>query len=101
MNAKKNWQDVFPRSIIDPKGPRGEPVTATTDRRLLWHIEGWLAVNGTNEGQHRVRLAIYRYLCDTCEHHWLDYEGDETIPAHKQCLWCNDVDWLDGSHVRD
>lgn len=31
---------------------------------------------------------LHAYLAETCEHHWLPYSGDEHLPTHRQCLWC-------------
>lgn len=84
---------AFPRGVSDPRCPRGEPIDTTTDHRLLWHLESVLAVSGTNDYLRDAGRALARYLHATCQHHWHDYEGDETVPAHKQCLWCNDVIW--------
>jgi hypothetical protein len=98
------WREVFPRGVLDPYGPDGEPVFTPVDRRLLWHVESSLSVLATTAALHELRLAVYRYLCDTCEHHWRDYpasearhpgtgEVEDVIPAHRQCLWCSDVEW--------
>ena len=97
------WREYFPNGVLDPFGPSGEPVFTTTDRRLLWHIEGWLSVSAPGGGGD-LRLALYRYLCETCEHHWQDCGEDvarhpdtgevhSVIPAHRQCLWCSEVEW--------
>jgi hypothetical protein len=100
-----NWREVFPRGVLDPFGPSDEPVFTPTDRRLLWHIQYELPSTGYLG---RLRLALYRYLCETCEHHWRDYAASEDrhpdtgelldrIPAHRQCLWCSEVEWRDGT----
>ena len=100
------WREHFPRGVLDPCGPSGEPIFTSTDRRMLWHLEGWLAVSAPGGGGD-LRLALYRYLCETCEHHWRDYaedvarrpdtgEVDSVIPAHRQCLWCSEVEWAGG-----
>lgn len=100
------WQDTFPRSVLDQYGPDGEPIFTPTDRRLLWHIENTLAIHAPlrNEGLQSLSRTLREYLNATCEHHWRDYEASESlhpdtgevmdrIPAHRQCLWCNDVEW--------
>lgn len=100
------WRDVFPRSVLDPFGPDGEPIFTSTDRRLLWHIEETLGVYAPirNDGLQVLHRALRSYLNGTCEHHWRDYEVSEwrhpdtgevedQIPAHRQCLWCNEVEW--------
>jgi hypothetical protein len=104
-----DWREVFPRGVLDPYGLDGEPIFTPTDRRLLWHVEGALAVLATTPALRDLRLALYRYLCDTCEHHWRDYAAEaggwrhpdtgealDGIPAHRQCLWCSEVEWAGG-----
>jgi len=62
------------------------------DRRELWHLEGFLAVNGTTSGHHERRLRLYRYLCATCEHEWGDVSGWGGCPqGTSQCSWCSAV----------
>lgn len=94
-----NWRDRFPRGVLDPFGPNGEVIFTPTDRRMLWHVEGVLAVAGTNDTLRNLGRAIHAYLNETCVHHWHDYTPDPAnendVPAHRQCLWCNDVEWLD------
>jgi len=87
------WRDRAPRSILDPAGPRDELVPALADRRWLWHIEGMLAVAGTSDLLRQLGTDLRGYLTESCEHHWLPYQGDEDIPAHRQCLWCPEVEW--------
>jgi hypothetical protein len=89
-----NWREYFPRGVQDPNGPDGEPLTTPTDRRLLWHIEGALAVLATTDYQRELHLALYRYLCETCEHHYRASPADEDFGAMAHCLWCNDVQVL-------
>lgn len=91
------WRDRAPAMLRDTlTGPRSEPCFAPTDRRWLWRLESFLAVYGTNQRHDDARRDLLEYLRETCEHHWEDYaaESDGSIPAHRQCLWCNDVDWL-------
>ena len=92
MNTS-DWRDRAPRSILDPFTPRGDLVTTPMDRRWLWRLEGTLAVCATNDTLRQLARDLSQYLCETCEHHWQAYEGDDDIPAHRQCLWCNDVEW--------
>jgi len=62
------------------------------DRRELWHLENFLAVNGTTETHRERHLRLYRYLCDTCEHEWRDVSGYGGSPkGTRQCSWCNAV----------
>lgn len=63
---------------------------ASRDRQELWRLDNFLAVNGTNPGQHERRLRLYRYLCATCEHEWSDVSGWGGCPkGTRQCQWCN------------
>jgi hypothetical protein len=92
-----DWRDDMPNALLSPTGPRGEPIKTSQDRRWLWHVEGFLAVSGTTPAQHLLGRKIRAYLNETCEHHWLDYKGDADIPAHLQCMWCCDVEWIGAS----
>jgi hypothetical protein len=90
----------WPRGVTDPLCPDEHVITTSTDRRLLWHLEmvlSGLAGDRARETGHTLR----RYLYDTCDHHWHDYvtccepRNEGCIPPHRQCLWCNDVEWQD------
>lgn len=87
------WRDNAGRILLDPTGPAGEPIDTPLDRRWLWRIETFLAVSGTTEEQRRLGRDLSEYLHETCTHHWMNHDGDEVIAGHRQCLWCNDVDW--------
>jgi hypothetical protein len=95
-----DYRTRLPAMLSDTfTGPRGEPCFTSTDRRWLWRLEGFLAVHGTNDTHRQMAADLQIYLHETCEHHWLGYEGDSDeggIRAHRQCLWCNDVIWVDG-----
>lgn len=99
IGTNENWRDHMPRGVLDPQCPRGEPVETPTDRRMLWHVEGILAVCATTDYLRDIARDLSQYLHETCEHHWheFEYEGESDIPAHRQCLWCNEVEWLDGA----
>jgi hypothetical protein len=84
---------AFPRGVCDPLCPQEHAIETTTDHRLLWHLESVLAVSGTTDYLRDVGRDLHRYLNETCQHHWHEYAGDDDIPAHRQCLWCNDVIW--------
>lgn len=92
------WQDRMPRSVLDLYCAADHIVTTPTDRRMLWHIEAALAVTATNEMQRQLGRDLRQYLHATCEHHWHEYEPDPENPndiaAHRQCVWCSDVEWL-------
>ncbi|HLL68976.1 MAG TPA: hypothetical protein VK453_25175 [Micromonosporaceae bacterium] len=87
------WVDRAPLTLCTTTDSRGNPCPTPPDRRWLWRIESFLAVYGTNAGHHAMGADLCEYLKGTCEHHWLEYEGDADIPGHKQCWWCSDVDW--------
>jgi hypothetical protein len=60
------------------------------DRRELWRLEGFLAINGTTATHRERQLRLYRYLVDTCEHEWSDVRGWGGSPrGTRQCSWCN------------
>lgn len=85
---------AFPRGVTDPFCPRGDVIETSTDHRILWHVE--MALSGSGDANSReLGRAIRRYLNAACEHHWHSFEAEEHIPAHDQCLWCNDVVWRD------
>lgn len=104
MNESSTWQGRAPRSVLDPFGPHGEPIATPLDRRWLWRIEGDLAASATNHAQRQLARDLHQYLVETCDHHWLHSdesawrhpdtgEVEDVIPAHRQCLWCNGVEW--------
>lgn len=89
---------TWPRGVTDPHCAQGHHVETPADRRLLWHLEGQISTYAPH-GSALDRLArdLRQYLNETCQHHWHEYEpepGNENdVPAHRQCLWCNDVEW--------
>lgn len=84
--------DTFGLGVRDPICPREHLIDTTTDRRMLWHLAHELSA-GTTERQREFGRAAETYLHATCVHHWHEWRGDEEIEAHRQCLWCNDVQW--------
>ncbi|MGW4715546.1 hypothetical protein [Nocardia sp. NPDC004260] len=90
MTEPNHWMNRAPDMLRDLEGPDGEPLATHFDRRWLWRLEGFLAVNGTTEYHHKMRADLYQYLCETCEHVWRDL-GDLTPTPSVQCLWCNTV----------
>lgn len=100
--SDRNWRSNVPRNLTSPVGPRGEPCLTPVDRRWLWHLENAMSVRATTDAQREILRDLRQYLHETCEHHWLDYStccdppkrDDTCIPPHRQCLWCNEVDWL-------
>lgn len=87
------WQDRAPAMLVDPNGPDGARCPTPTDRRWLWRIEQFLAINGRGDLQHELQRDLAEYLNETCEHYWLDYEADSVEDAHRQCVWCHRVEW--------
>jgi hypothetical protein len=96
--SKRHWRDRAPAMLRESfTGPRGEPCFTALDRRWLWHLELTLSTRATTDMQREILRDLRQYLHETCEHHYGDdWPGDDVIPAHRQCLWCNDVVWLDG-----
>lgn len=94
---KTHWSDNAPAMLLETfTGPDGEPCFTTSDRRWLWHLENQLMVLApVGSSLERLQRDLSQYLRETCEHHWKHYAGDEHIPEHHQCLWCNDVDWAE------
>lgn len=88
----------FPRGVTDPFCAQEHVIETSTDRRLLWHLELQLSGSGDERLRESGR-ALSRYLHATCEHHWHEHltcctpPNDGCEPAHRQCLWCNDVVW--------
>lgn len=89
----ETWRTRAPRSLIDPLDSRGQPVATPTDRRWLWRLEGFLAVNGTNDLQRQMGSDLRAYLNETCEHHWIHLPADDCCEAARQCTWCHWTEW--------
>lgn len=99
------WRDRAPRSLTDLFDLYEQPIFTSADRRWLWCVESGLAVSATNDEQRQLARDLRAYLTETCEHHRVDYARSEwrhpvtgvvedVIPAHRQCLWCHDVEWV-------
>jgi hypothetical protein len=87
----ETWRERAGRSVLDPEDPHGNTLATPADRRWLWRLAASLAVSATNDTQRQLAADLYAYLLETCEHHWLHYEGDEAFATHDQCLWCREV----------
>jgi hypothetical protein len=83
------WRENLPRSVLDPWDSQGQPVFTPADRRMLWHIEGVLAVTATNDTLREVARDLRDYLVETCDHHWIALSADDCCPAMRQCTWCS------------
>lgn len=97
-----DWRDGAPKMLTSITGPRDEPILTPVDRRWLWHLEAALSLSApTGSTLHEVTDKLRNYLHETCEHHWLDYAtcceppNEDCSPPHRQCLWCNEVEWAD------
>lgn len=88
-----DWRERAGRIVLDPLDPEGNELATPKDRRWLWRVESFLAVNATTEEQRRLASDLHAYLNVTCEHHWMNREAEQHIEAHRQCLWCNHVEW--------
>lgn len=93
MADPATWRDRAGRIVLDPFDRDGYVITTPLDRRWLWRIESYLAVSGTTDAQRQLAGDLRRYLNETCEHHRNERAADGYIAAHRQCLWCNDVEW--------
>lgn len=83
---------AFPRGVTDPFCPVGHVVTETPDRRLLWDVALRVAAVSFLHEQAR---ALLIYLTATCTHHDHHHPGDGGLPAFRQCLWCDRIEWSD------
>ncbi|OMB96482.1 hypothetical protein A5733_11460 [Mycobacterium sp. NS-7484] len=94
----RNPDRVLPRGVFGSTGPGGEPITTTTDHRMLWHVRDELL--GAPPYLRGVFELLNDYLAANCQHHWRDYptcctpRKDDCFPPHRQCLWCNSVEEL-------
>lgn len=91
IESGETWRERAGRIVLDPEDPRGSPLETPADRRWLHRVEGLLAVAATNDTLKQLGADLYAYLAETCDHHYLPYDGDELFPPHKQCMWCNEV----------
>lgn len=87
----QTWRDRAGRIVLDPADPHSQPIETPADRRWLWRISHGLDVSATSEALAQLADDVHAYLAETCEHHWLSYEADEYLPAHRQCLWCKKI----------
>ena len=94
-----HWTDRAPASVLEfDLDARGEPDPTSQDRRWLWRLENTLAVDAPLGSRlDQLGRDLRQYLNETCEHHWHAYESDEVVPAHRQCSWCNDVEWREAT----
>jgi hypothetical protein len=84
----ETWRQRAGRIVLDPRDPHGNPLPTPADRRWLWQVERALAASAGNSGLQQLGADLYDYLTETCEHHWLHYEGDGGSLRHEQCMWC-------------
>ena len=94
MTPQRNWRDNAPASLLDSfTDADGAPCLTTLDRRWLWRLEQHLVVCGTTQYHRDMAADLRQYLNETCAHHWRIWAGDEYIEAHRQCVWCTEVEW--------
>jgi hypothetical protein len=90
---------AFPRGVTDPLCAQGHVIETSMDHRMLWYLEMQICGSAPT-GSHLMEQwrALKAYLNATCQHHWHEYvaEPGDDIGSHRQCLWCNDVEWADG-----
>lgn len=92
----RNPQLLLPRGVFDKYGPHGEVIETPTDHRLLWHLENRLALAPQKPQVQEMHALLLAYLQGNCQHHWREHEAEEGYcDAHRQCLWCNSVEWLE------
>ena len=90
----RNPKLLLPRGVFDKCGPSGEVIETPTDHRMLWHLEHQLALAPQKPQVQEMHALLLAYLQGNCQHHWRDYEAEEGYcEAHRQCLWCNSVEW--------
>lgn len=88
-----HWSTRAPASVLEyDLCAEGGTDPTSQDRRWLWRLENFIAVYGTNEGQHSMGRDLRQYLHETCEHHWHGFEAEAGIPAGRQCTWCSVVE---------
>ena len=91
---ERNPERLLPRGIFDRYGPDGEVIETPTDHRMLWYVRDQLLGAASTPYLREVFGFLNDYLGATCRHHWRDYKAEEGYcEAHRQCLWCNDVEW--------
>ncbi len=92
-----HWTSRAPAMLRDTfTGPAGEPCFTPTDRRWLWWLAGVLSIDATMAQQRQISADLRQYLHETCEHLFDVYDGDENIPAHRQCVWRCTVEPIGG-----
>ncbi|AKQ06994.1 hypothetical protein PBI_OVECHKIN_92 [Mycobacterium phage Ovechkin] len=90
----RNPDRVLPGGVFASHGPRGEEIDTPTDHRMLWYVRDQLLGADMKPYVREIFEFLNDYLAATCQHHWLEYEAEEGYcEAHRQCLWCNDVEW--------
>ena len=91
---ERNPERTLPRGVFDCYGPDGEVIDTPTDHRMLWYVRDSLIGAASTPYLREVFGFLNDYLGATCKHHWRDYEAEDGYcEAHRQCLWCNDVQW--------
>lgn len=90
------WRDRAPMTLRSMDGPDGLAMPTSIDRRWLHRVESFLAVSGNTRALDDFRRDLLEYLRESCQHVWSNYPADgpdDPIASHRQCVWCNDVEW--------
>lgn len=91
----EDWVTTLERATDILEDPGIERVTS--DRRYLWDMHSRLiGVNMFGPTQmFKFKEALREYLHSTCRHVWSEYipGPDDVILRHRQCYWCNLVEW--------
>jgi hypothetical protein len=91
-----HWIDRAPAYLRGHTGPDGEELATPIDRRWLWRIDDFLAVNATTDRQRQLGRDLRQYLAESCIHHFPRVSpAQDGIPSHRQCVWCHWVDWVE------
>ena len=86
----------LPGGVFNKYGPDSEEIETPTDFRMLWYLENVLALGPQTEALKDAHSLLLAYLQGNCKHHWRGYGAEEGyFGAHLQCLWGNDVVWLE------
>lgn len=78
---------LLPGGVFNKYGPTCEDIDTPTDHRMLWWVRDQLLGVKRTPAVGEIFDLLNSYLGATCQHHWSDHQD------HRQCLWCNDVQW--------
>jgi hypothetical protein len=91
------WIDRAPMTLRQFDLWDGQDVPTSVDRRWLWRVLHFMDVSATTATQRKAFNDLREYLRESCEHVWRYADaGYMGTPAHRQCFWCDHVEWLGG-----